>query len=48
MQKQRHLVGDVAWPKNKPFARITFDFAVIKDVAGAPSTIVHREHASAA
>jgi catechol 1,2-dioxygenase len=33
---------------NKPFARITFDFAVIKDVAGAPSTIVHREHASAA
>ena len=33
---------------NKPFARITFDFAVIKDVAGAPTTIVKREHAPAA
>ena len=33
---------------NKPFARIQFDFAVIKETVGAPSTIVHREHASAA
>ncbi len=33
---------------DKPFARIKFDFAVIKEVAGAPSTIVHRDHASAA
>lgn len=33
---------------NKPFARIKFDFAVIKEVAGAPSTIVRRDHASAA
>ena len=33
---------------NKAFARITFDFAVMKDVAGAPTTIVHREHAAAA
>jgi len=33
---------------NKPFARIHFDFTVIKDVAGAPSTTVAREHAEAA
>jgi catechol 1,2-dioxygenase len=32
----------------KPFARITFDFTVTRDVAGAPSTIVDRAHASAA
>jgi catechol 1,2-dioxygenase len=33
---------------NAPFARIKFDFRVIKEVTGAPSTVVHREHASAA
>ena len=33
---------------NKPFARIRFDFAVTKEVAGAPTTIVAREHAEAA
>ena len=33
---------------NKPFARIRFDFVIIKEVAGAPSTIVEREHAAAA
>ncbi len=33
---------------NKPFARIKFDFAVSKEVAGMPSTVVHREHAAAA
>ena len=32
---------------NKPFARITFDFAVPKEVAGAPTTIVQCEHAPA-
>ena len=32
---------------NKPFARIRFDFAISKEVAGAPTTIVHREHAPA-
>jgi len=30
---------------NKPFARIRFDFAITKEMAGAPTTIVHREHA---
>jgi catechol 1,2-dioxygenase len=30
---------------NKAFARITFDFVVSKEVAGAPTTIVQREHA---
>ena len=33
---------------NAPFARIKFDFRVIKEVTGAPSTVVRREHASAA
>jgi catechol 1,2-dioxygenase len=33
---------------NAPFARIKFNFAVVKEVAGAPTTIVHREHAPAA
>jgi catechol 1,2-dioxygenase len=33
---------------NAPFARIKFNFNVVKEVAGAPSTIVHREHAPAA
>ena len=33
---------------NKPFARIRFDFVIVKEVAGAPSTIVEREHAAAA
>ena len=33
---------------NSPFARIRFDFAVARDVANAPSTVVHREHAQAA
>jgi len=33
---------------NKPFARIRFDFAVTKEAAGAPATIVAREHAEAA
>ena len=32
---------------NKPFARIKFDFAVSKEVADAPTTIVQREHAAA-
>jgi catechol 1,2-dioxygenase len=31
----------------KPFARIKFDFVVMKEVAGLPSTVVHREHAVA-
>ena len=33
---------------NKAFARIRFDFSLIKEVAGAPATIVAREHAEAA
>ena len=33
---------------NAPFAKIKFDFAMMKDVAGTPSTFVHREHAPAA
>jgi catechol 1,2-dioxygenase len=33
---------------NKPFARIRFDFSLTKEVAGAPATIVAREHAEAA
>src|SRR5262249_23696125 len=33
---------------NKPFARIRFDFALTKEVAGAPTTVVAREHAEAA
>jgi catechol 1,2-dioxygenase len=33
---------------NAPFARIKFNFNLVKEVAGAPSTIVHREHALAA
>jgi catechol 1,2-dioxygenase len=33
---------------NKPFVRIRFDFVILKEVAGAPSTIVEREHAVAA
>jgi catechol 1,2-dioxygenase len=33
---------------NKPFARIRFDFTVTKEAAGAPATIVDREHAEAA
>jgi len=33
---------------NKPFARIRFDFVILKDAAGAPPTIVEREHAAAA
>src|SRR5215510_3042048 len=33
---------------NRPFARIHFDFTVIQEVAGAPSTTVAREHAEAA
>lgn len=33
---------------NKPFARIRFDFSMTKEVAGAPATIVAREHAEAA
>src|SRR5712691_8048614 len=32
---------------NKPYAYIKFDFAVSKEVPGAPSTIVRREHAPA-
>lgn len=39
---QIHEAGLIA-----PFARIKFDFALIRDAAGAPSTIVHREHAPA-
>ena len=33
---------------NNPFARITFDFTVSKEVADAPTTIVQRQHAPAA
>lgn len=33
---------------NKPFARIRFDFKMTREKAGAPSTVVHREHAVAA
>ena len=33
---------------NKPFARIGFDFRIAREVAGAPATVVHREHAAAA
>ena len=33
---------------NAPFARIKFNFNLIKEVSGAPSTVVHREHAPAA
>ena len=33
---------------NKPFARIRFDFVVVEEAAGAPSSIVEREHAAAA
>src|SRR5262245_41792908 len=33
---------------NKPFARIQFDFTVTKEAAGAPASIVAREHAEAA
>jgi catechol 1,2-dioxygenase len=33
---------------NKSFARIKFDFAMTREKAGAPSTIVKREHAVAA
>lgn len=33
---------------NNPFARIRFDFSMAKEVAGAPATIVTREHAEAA
>jgi catechol 1,2-dioxygenase len=33
---------------NKTFARIKFDFAMTREKAGAPSTIVKREHAVAA
>lgn len=33
---------------DKPFARIKFDFTVIKETAGAPKTVVEREHAMAA
>jgi catechol 1,2-dioxygenase len=32
---------------NKPFARIRFDFVVTKEAAGAPKTVVAREHAEA-
>ena len=32
---------------NKPFARIQFDFTVTNEPAGAPATIVAREHAEA-
>jgi catechol 1,2-dioxygenase len=32
---------------NAPFARIKFDFTVINEVAGAPTTVVRREHAAA-
>ena len=39
----RHYAG-----VNKPFARIRFDFVVTNEVAGAPITIVAREHAEAA
>jgi L-alanine-DL-glutamate epimerase-like enolase superfamily enzyme len=33
---------------NKPFVRIGFDFRITREVAGAPGTVVHREHAVAA
>lgn len=33
---------------NKPFSRIGFDFKVTREVAGVPTTVVHREHAVAA
>jgi catechol 1,2-dioxygenase len=33
---------------NRPFARIRYDFVIIKEAAGAPSTIVERERAVAA
>ncbi|CAN7352245.1 catechol 1,2-dioxygenase [Bosea sp. LjRoot9] len=33
---------------NKPFARIAFDFKMTREKAGAPSTVVNREHAVAA
>lgn len=33
---------------NKPFVRIGFDFRITREVAGAPATVVHREHAVAA
>jgi catechol 1,2-dioxygenase len=33
---------------NKPFAGIKFDFVVTNEIAGVPSTVVHREHAVAA
>jgi len=33
---------------NRPFARIQFDFAMTRDKAGAPATVVRREHATAA
>ena len=32
---------------NKPYAYIKFDFVIGKEVPGAPSTLVHREHAPA-
>ena len=32
----------------KPFAKISFDFTMMKDAADAPSTTVNREHAEAA
>jgi catechol 1,2-dioxygenase len=32
---------------NKPFARIRFDFVISKEIAGAPTTVVQREHAEA-
>ena len=33
---------------NKPFAKIKFDFAMTREVAGAPKTTVVRDHAVAA
>ena len=33
---------------NKPFACIRFDFVIVEEAAGAPSSIVEREHAAAA
>ena len=33
---------------NTPFVRITFNFNLAKEVAGVPTTVVHREHAPAA
>jgi catechol 1,2-dioxygenase len=32
---------------NKPYAYIKFDFVIGKEVPGAPSTLVRREHAPA-